>query len=562
MAASGLAGCCCRGAPISQIQAPPPNPAGLTPILKPLRMSTAPKPGGIKYCLDAHTHFFNASDINAKGYFDGGVVRDYVPGPLQDFARAMSPLIDKLTEAAPTAREEFDLLLDRSRSPRFATLSNQHPLQSVADAHRAKIAGVIAKAMHDNKLDVEFLRLRTSQAQRFGLSLPTNRSETFDATILNVIDHQQRRRRQLELSAQASNVSQADDPGGIVEFIGHMLSYRFMNIRDYQQFYTEDNQFPGIDGVFNALVDFDLWLDCPTESSREDQVKVQSLLSLLSGGYMLPLVSYNPWTDIAHDGASLDLVKRAIAQYGFVGAKIYPSNGFFAYGNSYLWTQVKTSQRHPDLVELDKRLLAMFEWCATNNVPVMAHGDESMGADSGADEFGGPKGWTALLDKMRGATPPIINIGHFGGDVPPPGHTDNHWPAEIAALFDRVDGRRVYVDLGFWTALCTCGTPKPDDLKTAIGRLKGVLGSQPEAANRIMYGSDWYMISTQEGWETYARDLMVQLAPLLPPERLFYQNVIDCYGLGRGGAQRDRVLAFFSGVAGGPPNWLTDALIS
>jgi predicted TIM-barrel fold metal-dependent hydrolase len=560
-AALGLAGCCCRGFPAQQITAAAPAANTINPILRPLRVSAAGKPA--PYCLDAHTHFFNGSDINAKGYFEGGVVRSVKPQELQDFARLLGPLLDELTEAAPTAQEEFDLLRQRATASALVSAEGVHPLQDIADAQRQKIAALLAKRMKDNKLDQEFLRLRRMHATRLGVTLPAKDISDFsEETILDSIDHKRRMQRHRALFGTPNRPAQGGDPGGYLEFVGYMLSYRFMNLRTYQEQYTEADGVPGIDGVFNALVDFDYWLDCPTESQREDQVRVQSLLALLSGGYMLPLVAYNPWTDIERDGASLDLVQRAITQYGFVGVKIYPSNGFFPYGNSDPTQQVQTGQRRPDLTELDARLLAMFTWCAENGVPVMAHADESMGADSAADGFGGPRGWQALLDKMKmqGLPPPAINIGHFGGDVPEPDHPDNDWPVQFAGLFGMPEGKNVYADLGYWTALCTCGT-WPADRPTVLARLQAAL-AMAGAGERIMYGTDWFMISTEQDWATYSRDLVTNLSAFsgqLPMDRLFYRNVIACFGLGTGGGQRERVLAYYSGVPGGVPKWLAEA---
>jgi hypothetical protein len=138
-AAVGLAGCCCRPFPSSLITDAPQTASAMRPILKPLRISSVSKRP--QYWLDAHAHFFNSSDANVKGYFEGGVVRSLKPKELQPLARLMAPLMDKLTESAPTAKQEFDLLSQRARlAGPTAAAPGVHPLQDVADAHRQKIA--------------------------------------------------------------------------------------------------------------------------------------------------------------------------------------------------------------------------------------------------------------------------------------------------------------------------------------------------------------------------------------------------------------------------------------
>jgi predicted TIM-barrel fold metal-dependent hydrolase len=202
----------------------------------------------------------------------------------------------------------------------------------------------------------------------------------------------------------------------------------------------------------------------------------------------------------------------------------------------------------------------MFSWCAERGVPVMTHADDSMGTDLAADDFGAPQGWQDLLNKMKGGRPPVINIGHFGGDVPGDDHPNSDWPAQFAQMFGAPEGKNVYADLGYWTALCTCGTWSTEG-STALARLREALANTG-AGDRIMYGTDWFMISTEQDWATYTRDLANNLRALsdqLPMERLFYRNVIACFGLGTRGAQRQRVLAFYSDVPGGVPNWLADA---
>src|SRR5207245_2705224 len=101
----------------------------------------------------------------------------------------------------------------------------------------------------------------------------------------------------------------------------------------YTAFSTHDEAI-GVNRVLGALVDFDRWLDCPPRSAHEDQMRLHARMSQLSGSYMLPLIGYNPWTDIVENGRSLSLVREAVTRHGFVGVKIYPANGFRPWGNT------------------------------------------------------------------------------------------------------------------------------------------------------------------------------------------------------------------------------------
>jgi hypothetical protein len=88
-----------------------------------------------------------------------------------------------------------------------------------------------------------------------------------------------------------------------------------------------------VDQVLGAFVDFDHWLTPLLRTAHEDQIKLHQLLSQLSGGYMLPLVAYNPWSDVLDNGKTLQRILDALDRRGFVGVKIYPPNGFRPYGN-------------------------------------------------------------------------------------------------------------------------------------------------------------------------------------------------------------------------------------
>ena len=49
---------------------------------------------------------------------------------------------------------------------------------------------------------------------------------------------------------------------GVLEFIGHMLFPRWMNLRLYQRAFSTDPDALGVDVALGALVDFDHWLGC------------------------------------------------------------------------------------------------------------------------------------------------------------------------------------------------------------------------------------------------------------------------------------------------------------
>ena len=72
-----------------------------------------------------------------------------------------------------------------------------------------------------------------------------------------------------------------------------------------------------------------------------------------------------------------------------------------------------------------------------------------------------------------------------------------------------------------------------------------------------MYGTDWLMISKEPNWPSYPHDLAVALKGTVDLNRFFYDNAIACFGLGRNGGQRRRIVDRFGEA--NLPDWLARA---
>jgi predicted TIM-barrel fold metal-dependent hydrolase len=145
-----------------------------------------------------------------------------------------------------------------------------------------------------------------------------------------------------------------------------------------------------------------------------------------------------------------------------------------------------------------------------------------MGSDDEHEKLAGPRGWRALLKEFDGKKPPIANAGHFGGE-----QAKNDWSNELAALMADPAGASMYADLGYWSALRCDGAV---DSCAARSRLEAVLKSQPVAAQRIMYGSDWLMLSRERDWIEYPEGLALVTKGLpVNQDELFGGNARRCF---------------------------------
>lgn len=278
---------------------------------------------------------------------------------------------------------------------------------------------------------------------------------------------------------------------------------------------------------------------------------------------MLPLISYNPWTDMKTGGASLALVRKAVSDYGFIGVKIYPPMGYFPYGNANAMPPVKSDKPRPsDLHELDRRLCDFFDLCAELKVPVIAHTGQSMGRDDASDRydmFGGPRGWRSLLARsMKGRQVPIIQAGHFGGDTTNSGADGSNWSAVFAGMMAEAKGGKLYADVGYWTA--PTGNEYDPKCEGLRGRVGCALKINPAAKSRIMYGTDWFMTSKEPNWNEYPANISLALGDLVGRDELFAKNALDCYGLGENGDNVVRLQSRFKNAGIVAPAWLGSAI--
>lgn len=529
-AASQLTGCCgLRDFQKSVIQGlVPPN---MRPFLKPsspLNAKVFPR-----RCIDVHAHFFNASDVPVKGYLEGPVAHD-MPAPLRALVQLLAPMADTLSEAAPSAKDEFEELMTMAKQPQLlGATAPSIPMKEIFDRVQREQIQSMYDILKNSQFAEEFNRQKRQDISH-GLTTSSTpaRSDFSEESIRNAVEMRYPNSHETRAKKMLEGITNPSDPKeGIVAFVYYMLSRRWMNLQTYAQAFSTDKNALCVDTVLGALVDFDRWLDCPPRSSHDDQIKLHQLISLLSGGYMRPLVAYNPWTDIVTPRRGLERVIDAIDQRGFIGAKIYPPMGFRPFGNTK--NPLKLSRPHrPSPEDLDRVLGDFWDTCTERDIPVMAHTGESMGWDDTYDELGGPPGWESLLDRYKGkGKGPIINAAHFGGDS---AEKNTNWPKSLAKLMGRPEGKRFYGDLGYWSEL-RCREAVQTKCKAATERLKDALNTplsdSETIADRIMFGTDWLMLSKERDWPDYAIEIAETLSGSMENKLKAFlgENALRCF---------------------------------
>lgn len=491
--------------------------------------------------IDAHGHFFNATDMQAGGYLRNAVIPDRVGvdtnNDLKGLWDELEKSIDSLARLlGPTTSAEWrylDSLQEKAFGP--VPLDGQQVISQldadIKEETRRIAEGVVDGLGGENGVFANHFNNLTQPVTMRGAELRF----TEDA-LIELINTEGSSEFLIDRSASPEQVRLLGKAIGAVRFLFRMLSRRCSNIRAYHRAFTDTENNPGRSlqavHVVDALVDFDYWMGPKAHpcSRLQDQIILHERLNQITGGYLLPLVGFNPWS--ASKGGTIeyvDMVENAIKSRGFRGIKLYPPNGFSAAGS--VVDKSKINGRSPPLAsEVRETLYAVYEICMEYGAVVMAHGNFSSGLDEDFKALAGPSHWRELLCNSECSESDFrnlrVNIGHFGGGPygPSPG-----WSREFLDLMERAPN--LYSDLGYHDELLKpgAGLELRKLLKSSSGDMTGL--------GRVMFGTDWLMLELVNDWDQYADILHSELgsgeAALTPEEldALFYQNAANLYSL-------------------------------
>ncbi|KKB84941.1 hypothetical protein VW29_08995 [Devosia limi DSM 17137] len=351
----------------------------------------------------------------------------------------------------------------------------------------------------------------------------------------------------------ASGLWASDGPvGRALEFGRRMSGERADNLEMLFGQYT-DGQTPAL--VAAALVDFSGWLNEQPRSPIADQVRLMDSLqaSTPAGQVMQMIVPFNPWRQLAVERNQwsapdpLSLVREAVTDRGAIGVKLYPPMGFLPMGNARAGLEYPERAGHqfgddfPAL--LDESLMRLYELCVELDVPILTH--TSHGNAAGAD-FGRrahPVGWLPVL---AGFPTLRVSMAHFGAFTSETAPADT-WEAAIAAIA-RIDQQQVFVDLSYLTRIMPLHADGANR-GIAIAGLRAILQHDDSFADRIVFGSDWHMLSQEpenERYPTliegYLRDVGLDAGRI---GQVFARNALRLFGLVPGSQAYDRLQRYY-----------------
>jgi|GEM_PF-1894026 len=264
-----------------------------------------------------------------------------------------------------------------------------------------------------------------------------------------------------------------------------------------------------------ALVDFEYWTTRDKKAavrgastSPVKQIEAHTRISELAmkskiAGRQVaihPYVPFNPWRYVVDrdrmglDGKPITVlhdVKRAVGEQGFVGVKLYPPCGFLPVGNDHLHDYATGGFG----AKLDAGLEELFTWCEQDKVPILTHASLGNAFFKDAAWRGAPWSWRHVLERHRTLQ---LCFGHFGNLEGVLGTSDAvscvAWADAFADLMVEYDN--VYADISDSDAAQSDAKGRLDYQDRFLFWLCRRLAdkdSGPKLAQRLLYGSDWWM---------------------------------------------------------------------
>lgn len=331
--------------------------------------------------------------------------------------------------------------------------------------------------------------------------------------------------------------------------------------------------YKGTDLFVPLMIDYEYWfkntqdypLSCQIDYIYEYIVKPYE-------GRIHPFVPFDPARELAYregmhnpDGepekhGSLNLVRDAIENRGFIGVKLYNAMGYKPFNNDTVDIQRERIAVRNEKMQyvfegrsFDEVLAELYDYCIENEVPITTHcgmyGIESY-PDASFD-FGKAVYWREVLnqDAYKNLH---LNLAHFGWYTPQGYHGDISWVRDICEMLSDYD--YLFTDVS-----CHRVISDANNLKFK-SHYKEICCDFPVVKKRLLYGSDWHVLKRVK----YFRAFKERYLEVLKNEDLFSDAEIDDFlgwnalnflGLLPNGKNRARLEKFYNDEGIKPPEW-------
>lgn len=459
--------------------------------------------------IDVHTHTFNATDVAAVDYLvDGFILGQQLGSHPAWLQGVLKHLLKRIIDGHMMGPREEALVNERSRLGEIGALAD---FRSIANTGAHEDERVILDpsdgiGRSDRSIDNPIHQLVSSLLNERGDFFQDGDSELKESCTL---------------------------------FFLYMMSYRVENTSALMRTFEQVELFAP------AMIDFGaskVAVDLEEQMKIHEEIAKMSVKGDIPEAGTLQHVRVHPFfTFHPANERGLVMLKDAMGR-GFLGAKIYPSMGWDPNPEAYDGAQ-KT------------QLLDFYRYCEEEEVPIKMHSGPTYFSDVRFRKANHPDQWRehvlAHFPKLR------INFGHFGHG----NHNQDDefiWTKAVMELMTKFD--HIYADIAF--AKHADGFFREmDDFAEESGEIQRV-------HRRLMYGSDWFMITLQAGVKatlsSSRESYKAYLAQRYPEEQdalltaYLGGNALGYLGLTEGGENRSRLLEWYqrNSLSDQIPYWL------
>ena len=525
--------------------------------------------------IDAHCHIFNGSDLASVRFIKIAIMQNY---PRQ----AIRVLDIEDPDAVDGLLSMFTWILGRTRAPSATDEIKVLDREARPDAKHAAtkendeaVIGAVAEIVQNNGVAV-------AEGER---PEPTRkiRSAVLRAAGISAIGASDAQLEPIEARAIAEKAYRSKfDLGVLLRWFGLFTRYRYSLAEQLADEFRCEGFMPLL--LCPALVDYDYWLGQYVDTSPlPEQVAVMGRLARRRTGPVVHgYVGFDPLRQAAFGiGESkgfepMALVKRAIEEEGFVGVKLYPPMGFRAMGNA-----AAACQTYPDIEiirklkqggapapdtcqprpadgsaavggKLDKALADLYQYCADQGACVLAHANDSNGANVDYGKRADPAFWIDVFTRWPTLRVSLAHFGHFeeasAGAPPGAQGVEASWEWTLGRYVGAHPDAPVFTDVSYLSEIMG---KSPTELAAYAQNFRRWLDAFDPECRHLIFGTDWIMLGIESDYVDYAarvyaffkNDVGLAAAQL---DRLFVGNAAAFVGLNQGARTRQRLLDFYA----------------
>ncbi len=548
--------------------------------------------------IDIHCHVFNARDVPVVEFGSETVLREMRLTVLKPFIR---PLLRRYVKRARTVAQERDvrglLLMQAEPAPDLSddiagtglVLENVYS-DVIAEMKDEAEGRKAAPEFSPEEIDAALADL--SAELPIGRAGPRRTSSRDFAKSMSAPEA-----RQLAIELAETTRERSTERGGLLAFLANMVRSRVDLTSRAVAFAGPSSR---VRMITPSMNDYDLWYGiepgAPGRSSpMKDQVDLAADIALHrapANALVNGIVAYDPLRQVydqvlgtAGSMKAIDVVRYAVRERGFVGVKIYPPMGYRPIGNSGrdfrrspaigIIDKITRTARQADPTfdfgrALDDAMDELYRFCLNEGVAILAHCSNSQSTFEGSGLSAAPAYWRQVLEKPSVTLPDgrvldyrrlRLNLAHGAAIwcVVESGsgcQNTQHWRTDMLEMLTAgtVDAPRypnLYCDMGDAETL----TEEGSRVKIA-DYIAAQMRASPRGAdvlNRILYGTDWFMLSKTRGYGTYLgassaffRDLSCRLGDGRDyATEMLWRNAARHLGLVPDGATYKRLKYFY-----------------